>query len=646
MIEGIKELGGLVESGDGDFVDHLVRIPELNTKKIDTFYVIGLNFDLSKEKLLIEEIVYSPKSSPAEFMFVGNSSANSPKNKVTVLGNAISKSESQVKYFFTSTLPIIKEEIGDEKISKQIEKVLSTFYKNNGNSYRIDVVKTGLYGDGCNFSPEELVRAGDKKFIKLVLPCLYRRIESEKGIRKKEIALFTLMINGEYIAKHPAYKKYIAYNMLEKVFKKVKKGTCYICGKTNVPVTWDTRNFNLKYYIVDKISFASNFEKKNFIKNLAICKDCYRKILEGEVFLDNYLQSSLFGLTLYIIPKTVFKMALLGGQLKKSAETIKYFVTSPNALENFQKFKSAVANDAKFLDEKNNYMFDVMLVKKSNSAVKINTLIKDVPPSRIDTLIEKQKSIAKWAQDHLSAEKPWSLSFNSYYFMFPVHKKTVDKYLVNLYSSIMKGEEVSYPVLIDKFVEVARVNAYETGGQYSINGSMNNLHTTVLKQNLLLEYLKELNLLKGGKAMDFGELNVRKDVKEFLEKMGFDEQKTAMFLIGYLVGEVGNAQYNAGMKNKPILKKIIYQGMGAKRLVTFVNEIFEKLVQYEKLQYNEPVFAAAKSLLDKNIDKWELSDKENVFYILSGYAYNTMKAMSSKSNNESTSASEEANSNN
>lgn len=638
MIEGIKDLGELVESSGKSFADLLVKEPKLSTKGVESFYVIGLNFNLSKGKFSIEESVYSPKSSPAEFMFVGNSPANLPKNRATVSGD-------QVKYFFTSTLPIIKEEIGDKNISEQIEKVLSTFYKKVGKSYRIDAVKTGIYNEDCGFSPDELDKLKDNDFSKQILPCLYKKIESEKGIRKKEIALFTLMINGEYIAKHPAYKNYIANNALEEVFKDAENGTCYICGKENVPVTGNTTKFNLKYYITDKISFASDFEKKNFIKNLAICKDCYRKVLEGEAFLNNSLQSRLFNLTLYIVPKTVFKMSLTSADLEKRAETIKYFVTSPNALENFQAFKKSIERDAKFLGDKNNYMFDLMLVKKSNSAVKINALIKDVPPSRIDALIEKQKIIAQWAKDRFSdSEKLWSLSFNSYYYMFPVHKNTVDKFLVNLYSSIMKGEEISYHSLIDKFVEVARVNAYEISGQYSINGSVNNLHTTVLKQNLLLEYLKELNLLKGGKAMDFGELNLRKDVKDFLEKMGFDEQKTAMFLIGYLVGEIGSAQYSAQMSGKPILKKIVYQGMGVKRLITFVNEIFEKLVQYDKLQYNEPIFAAAKSLLDKNLDKWALSDKENVFYILSGYAFDTMKVMTSKSNknNESASNSDEA----
>ncbi len=642
MIREIRDLGDLIENGGESFADLLVKKLKLNTKSIKTFYVIGLNFDLSKEKLLIEESVYSPNSSPAKFMFVGNSPANLPKNRITVSGD-------QVKYFFTNTLQIIKDEIEDKNISEQIENVLSTFYKKNNNSYRIDLVKTDLNVNDCDLSPDDLEKLKEKDFNKLILPCLYKRIEIEKGIRKKEIALFTLMINGEYIAKNLAYKNYISNNALEESFKDAEKGTCYTCGKSDIPVTWNTTKFNLKYYITDKISFASEFEKKNFIKNLALCKECYRKILEGESFLNNSLQSRLFGLALYIIPKTMFKMSLPSVRLKERADTIKYFVTSPNALENFQEFKKSIKNDAKFTDDKNNYMFDLMLVKKSNSAVKINTLIKDVPPSRIDLITEKQKRITEWAKDHLSdSEKLWSISFNSYYFMFPIHKNTVDKFLVNLYSSIIKGEEVSYHSLINRFVEVARVNTYEISGQYSINGSLKNLHTTVLKQNLLFEYLKELNLLKGGKTMDFSELNLKEDIKEFLKKMEFDEQKTAMFLIGYLVGEIGSAQYNAGMSGKPILKKIVYQGMGIKRLVTFVNEIFEKLVQYDKLQYNEPIFGAAKSLLDKNLVIWGLSDKENVFYILSGYAFDTMKVMTSKSNknNEITSNSSEVTSKN
>ena len=64
------------------------------------------------------------------------------------------------------------------------------------------------------------------------------------------------------------------------------------------------------------------------------------------------------------------------------------------------------------------------------------------------------------------------------------------------------------------------------------------------------------------------------------------------------------------------------------KLKLLTSEIFEKLNQYKVLSYNnEAIFAAYKRLLDKNINGWNLTDQENVFYILSGYAYNTYKRM-------------------
>ncbi len=623
MIEGIKDLGELVENSGESFADLLIRQPKVNTKSNKDFYVVGINFNLQTKSLEFEENIYS-SNSPREFLFVGNPSANTPKDKATVSGD-------QVKYFFTQTLPLLKEGIQDKELSDLIGKILSTFFVKKGEGYRFNVKNSNIYDEGSGINADDLMNEEkDRNFFKGLLPLLYRRIEQEKSIKKNEIILFTLMLDGEYVAKRPAYKQYVANNALEGNFKDADKGTCYICGKTDTQVTANTTAFKLKYYITDKINFASEFEKKNFIKNLAICKDCYRKILEGEVFLENYLQSRIYGLALYIIPKFVFKTALSHKDLHRRTETIKYFVTSPNALENYERFKNQLSDDMSFKDDKNNYMFDLLLVKKTNSAVKINSLIKDVPPSRIDALVDKQKQLNEWAQSNLSpSEREWHLTFNNLYYLFPVHKKAVDKFLVNMYTAIMEGKGISYRELMDKFVEVAKVNAYEITGQYNINGNLNNLHNTILKQNLFLKYLKELNLMKGGKVMDVDKLNLKGELKKFLKEMGYDEQKASMFLIGYLVGEVGSAQFDAGMKNKPILKKIVYQGMSIKRIVPFVNELFEKLTQYDKLRYNEQIFASAKSLLDKNIDSWKLSDKENVFYILSGYSFDTLKRMTS-----------------
>jgi len=106
-----------------------------------------------------------------------------------------------------------------------------------------------------------------------------------------------------------------------------------------------------------------------------------------------------------------------------------------------------------------------------------------------------------------------------------------------------------------------------------------------------------------------------------------DEQKRALFLLGYLVGEIGSAQSGSGHKNKPILDKINFQGMGLEKLIRLSDEVFEKLRQYKSgggkslLEYNEDTYAVLKLLIDNNIIKWTLSNQENVFYTLSGYAF-------------------------
>ncbi len=61
--------------------------------------------------------------------------------------------------------------------------------------------------------------------------------------------------------------------------------------------------------------------------------------------------------------------------------------------------------------------------------------------------------------------------------------------------------------------------------------------------------------------------------------MEFDEQKTSMFLLGYLIGEIGKEQKNPETNKKPILDKINYNGMSLNKLLILTNEVFDKLNQ-------------------------------------------------------------------
>lgn len=100
-----------------------------------------------------------------------------------------------------------------------------------------------------------------------------------------------------------------------------------------------------------------------------------------------------------------------------------------------------------------------------------------------------------------------------------------------------------------------------------------------------------------------------------------DDCKKALFLLGYLIGKVGSAQSIAGHKKKPILDKVNFQGMGAEKLKRLTGDVLEKMRQNNILQYNENIYSALKILIDSNIARWVLSNQENVFYVLSGYAF-------------------------
>lgn len=123
--------------------------------------------------------------------------------------------------------------------------------------------------------------------------------------------------------------------------------------------------------------------------------------------------------------------------------------------------------------------------------------------------------------------------------------------------------------------------------------------------------------------------NLPVDLKSYIDEMGYDSSQAGLFLLGYLIGQIGVEQHNASpeSKKKPILNKLNFLGMSLPKIQRLSSDIFEKLNQYRILSYNERVFAAMKAFLDRNRSNWVLTPQENVYYILSGYAYATWRAI-------------------
>ena len=117
---------------------------------------------------------------------------------------------------------------------------------------------------------------------------------------------------------------------------------------------------------------------------------------------------------------------------------------------------------------------------------------------------------------------------------------------------------------------------------------------------------------------------VAKAMEAFLDLQGFAPEAKALFFLGVLLNRVASEQYKKGHKTKPVLKKIQFQGMSAKEVFRLYEEILEKLRQYDLFDlFSEQMIAAFHRHCGKMEKNWPLSDHANVFYIMSGYGYQT-----------------------
>jgi CRISPR-associated protein Csh1 len=380
-----------------------------------------------------------------------------------------------------------------------------------------------------------------------------------------------------------------------------------------------------------KLGFSSNLDGK-FTKNFNICKECYQYMMIGENFVNSNLRTRIGDLNTYVIPHFIFKLEDL--DIEKFSEYINSSTNSITNLKSLKEFKKELEKFREYEAEKNNFIINYLFYQKSKSEFKILKLIKDVPPSRLDFIRGGEEEISNLVDGNYGGNRYLKIDLNLIWGCIPIKKGEGGSYsgfsrYLDILDAIFSDKRVDYNFLINQFTETIRIIKFEREG-YNI-WTKQDFTNKILQLNFLLLLFSKLKVL-GGLDMgemsntNIGEVEAGMLPKEILDYWGDvvlyeEEQKRALFLLGYLVGEIGNAQSGAGHKKKPILDKINFQGMGTDKLMRLSNDVLEKLRQYDRLQYNEYTYSVLKSLVDNNMGKWNLSNQENVFYVLSGYAF-------------------------
>lgn len=655
MLSNIKEIGKMVRTtakSNLDFVSNLVEYDDelIFDNKGNRKFLVIIDFDLQNVKINLYRREMDSKILE-DYLWVGNVRGNSPQNRLTtdnisylIFSSGSGYGSSLINILNNLELCELKDLLEEVKnrffIPLPFKKPRYCLNLNNLDSKKKITIPKFEGVDEKQYS-KNLENLWKKEFLNIV--------NERLSLSEEEISLFSTTINGKKASEFDDYKKYIEKSIIEETFEESFDGICHICGEEK-ELTYNTTKFPAKFYITKLITFSSNFEgkgiKRGFSKNFSLCKDCYKDIIFGIKFIQNYLNTQLGNNDLWIIPGFFFTP--LGKELKESwIRASQSFVKSTFNLEEFLRFEEEIQKN---LDEYREFeeiidygSIDLLFYKPSKEAFKIKEYIKDVHLKRVEKIRNSIREVENLGKEIFGEKESWFLGLEDIYYLIPIRKgKTIEyKKLLDLYEDIFLGYKIDKRILIKYFVNLARTYIFENFSQYNIKMTKNidiDMSLSILKTNLFLKLLEKLNLIEGGGNMyESLEEFLDKDIQEYLSKMHYGEEETALFLLGYLIGEIGYEQIKSSDNlnaKKPILNKVNFNGISPKNLITLTNEIFEKLDQYRIRGYNEKIFSAMKTLMDKHIKSWQLNDSENVYYILSGYAFNTYKRIKNKKEGE------------
>jgi len=654
--EGIIQIGNAILK-DGNLLDNLVQeiLPIVKNKQR---YVLKMNFITDEKRLIIDAKEEMNEKTAYKYLYIGSASgSNSPQ------WYASSTTEA---YHITETLPNLRKIDLGEKLNTKIKNIVDEYYvdlgediKSNKNRYILDLKKfnisdedvTNIY-DIVKKEEEEKYQKGiqDKKNtnknIKKIIKNTYvelfnEYVKKELKVNPKQIGLYTLLIDSKPLSEEEEYRQAIIKEN-EKNNKKKKTSNkknliieyCSVCGSSkNVTHKIKTK---IKFYTTNLITFASELDKNNgYKKNMLMCQDCIEKIIVAEKYIINNLNTTLSGFSVYIIPHFIIGQPMSKEELDDCSHKINKSFNMVVNYDSIDQLKSEIDNALIANDryDESYYLLNFIFYKNVNVGTKVQRLIKDVSPSIFAKIAEALYKVHKTSQELMGENYKRNITLGKLYSIVPVRKDEKGraqqyKRLLQFYDNIFTGKRMYKKNLIESILDTIKIQYFE---EESYNVSSGQIHNTIMDGNFYIKFLNYLGNIKEGIGMDYDLLNLDEHIKSYINEMKYSEEQTALFLLGYLVGEIGNSQRKRSSEGKkPILNKLNFGGIDKGKLIRLIGDVFNKLQQEKILKYNEIVFSECKRLIDKNLNDWNMNKHENLFYILSGYGYASTRPIYNK----------------
>lgn len=631
MIEAVRKLGEpIAKLTQQEQADALVM--QVAGTQEGSDYVVFLNFDLNTQTFSLD---LEPMTVDSSHQYFHIGTADGPSSEQWMLTG------TRPDYIVSQALYALIKRLPDCEWKDRLAQVKQDFFYDTGEKqgmkarYRYVLDVKHLRSGTTMEALMEKAQGDEKKIISLVVKELNQSVEKQLEVKTKDVALWVLSVNGEFPQRSDQYRQ-LAWQLKEAAFERAKNGKCFLCNERTA-VTDDTSKLKFKSYITDKINFASGVSK-DFSRNFQLCRTCHRELILGEMRVMGEFAARIGRLSLYIIPEFLFDNA---GELSS-----KWGHDAANQGRAVLDMKAAYEMDVKLLKDtrhqsqiNNQFTLHFLFYIKQQNEFRVIKLIKDVSPSRLIRLQRITADLEELGKKYFKSRNEqehsdWmTIDFGQIYWLFPLKESQGQlveyRKLLQLYDAIFAEKPVERRVLVSKLLELAKVYRFEQTGAYQLSAPLGNnrdyaMIIGLLKGLLFLKYLEMACVLKGGESMDVSLLTVKDELKDFIQQMGYSESQTSLILLGMLINQVARKQYNHNLTSKPILDKLNYQGMNPGKLQRLSTDVFAKIKQYKALYpANEKMYADHTMLLHKNLKRWDLSDQENVFYVLSGYALGT-----------------------
>lgn len=642
MQEGIMQIGNAVYS-EGSIEDNIIaKLNAVKGKK--TQHVLKINFYTNEVKLTVDSNEEIKEGTAKKYLYVEK--IGSPRLPQWLI------SKNSCQYHLTEIIPNLCNLDLGEDLNKKFKFIFENYYVDLGekvdSKYRHFLNLNLLDSKKENIKDvyEELAKnSNDKKEIyKELLNYSKKRFEEyvkeQYQIKSNEIGLYTILIDDEPVAEKNEYRKYVInkkMNSGEEEKETKDKGTYNICTMCNKEIKspGDLKKISIKTFTTNQIIFASGLNIKNYDKNMPICNDCLKKMLAAENYIKYNLDTSLGGFNVYLIPHFIIGEPLNKEELDYAAKSIKDSFNNVKNYEGIRNFKSVMEQNKALYDEKFYYLINMMFYKRVNQGTKIRRLVRDVNPSIFEEIAKNCTNVKLLYSKLMGENYKGAVSLESIYYFTPIRLKQGESMqynrLLSIYDRIFTKSALDKKIIIKNILDTIKIISLKKQG-YNIKTDGNGeIGYTVFNSNMYIKFLEYMGCLKKeGNFVDY-ELNVKEDIKDYIKAMEYNEQQAGLFLLGTLIGEIGNRQYTRSSEGKKsIINKLNFGGIDKSKLMRLNNEVFNKLNQEKILKYNEKIFSECRRLIDKNRNSWNLNKNENLYYILSGYGYATTKPMLNK----------------